>query len=97
MANLLIDVLRTYAAAKRFKVHDFVVMPNHFHLLITVDGSMTVEKAVQLIKGNFSYRAKMANLFIDVLLTYAAAKRFKVHDFVVMPNHFHLLIPWTAA
>jgi putative transposase len=23
-----------------------------------VDGSMTVEKAVQLIKGNFSYRAK---------------------------------------
>jgi len=58
MANLLIDVLRTYVAAKRFKVHDFVVMPNHFHLLMTVDGSMTVEKAVQLIKGNFSYRAK---------------------------------------
>ncbi len=58
MANLFIDVLRTYVAAKRFKVHDFVVMPNHFHLLITLDGDMTVEKAVQLIKGNFSYRAK---------------------------------------
>ena len=33
-------------------------MPNHFHVLITLDGDLTIEKAVQLIKGNFSYRAK---------------------------------------
>jgi putative transposase len=33
-------------------------MPDHFHLLITLDGDMTIEKAVQLAKGNFSYRAK---------------------------------------
>jgi REP-associated tyrosine transposase len=33
-------------------------MRNHFHLLLSVDGEMSVEKAVQLIKGNFSYRAK---------------------------------------
>jgi putative transposase len=58
MANLFIDVLRTYVAAKRFQINDFVVMPDHFHLLITLDGAMTVEKAIQLIKGNFSYRAK---------------------------------------
>ncbi len=58
MANLLIDVLRTYVAAQRFRIHDFVVMPDHFHLLITLDGAMTIEKAVQLVKGNFSYRAK---------------------------------------
>jgi putative transposase len=58
MANLFIDVLRTYVAAKRFKIHDFVVMPNHFHLQMTVDNAITIEKAVQLIKGNFSYRAK---------------------------------------
>lgn len=58
MANLFIDVLRTYVAAKRFKLHDFVVMPNHFHLQLTLNENITVEKAVQLIKGNFSYRAK---------------------------------------
>jgi putative transposase len=58
MANLFIDVLRTYVAAKRFKINDFVVMPDHFHLLMTLDGKTTVERAVQLIKGNFSYRAK---------------------------------------
>src|SRR5258708_38759680 len=58
MAKLFIDVLRTYVTAKKFKLHDFVVMPNHFHLQLTLDGDMTIEKPVQLAKGNFSYRAK---------------------------------------
>ncbi|MGB8132434.1 MAG: transposase [Candidatus Angelobacter sp.] len=58
MANLFLDVLRSYAVEGRFRIHDFVVMRNHFHLLLSVNGEMTVEKAVQLIKGNFSYRAK---------------------------------------
>ncbi len=58
MANLFIDVLRTYVTAKKFRLHDFVVMPNHFHLQLTLDGDMTIEKAVGLVKGNFSYRAK---------------------------------------
>jgi putative transposase len=57
-ATLFVDVLRSYVAAKKFQVHDFVVMPNHVHLLITVDEDMTVEKAVQLIKGGFSHRLK---------------------------------------
>ncbi len=58
MANLLIDVLRSYVAAKKFKLHDFVIMPNHVHLLLSVDQSTTIEKAVQFVKGGFSYRAK---------------------------------------
>jgi putative transposase len=58
MAGLFADVLRSYMRQARFRVHDFVVMRNHVHLLITVDDSMSIEKAVQLIKGNFSYRAR---------------------------------------
>jgi putative transposase len=58
MANLFIDVLRNYVTTKKFRLHDFVAMPNHFHLQLTLDGRMTIEKAVQLVKGNFSYRAK---------------------------------------
>ncbi len=57
-ASLLIDVLRCYVAARRFQLLDFVVMPDHVHLLITVDGQTTIEKAMQLIKGRFSYRLK---------------------------------------
>jgi putative transposase len=57
-ATLFIDVLRSYAAARKFELHDFVVMPNHVHLLMTVPGDMSIEKAMQLIKGGFSYRLK---------------------------------------
>ena len=57
-ASLFIDVLRSYAAVRKFQLHDFVVMPDHVHLLITVPGDMTIEKAIQFIKGGFSYRLK---------------------------------------
>jgi putative transposase len=33
-------------------------MPNHFHLLVTPIPPVTMEKAMQFIKGGFSYRAK---------------------------------------
>jgi putative transposase len=55
-ANLLIDVMRSLVSEHRFKLHDFVIMPDHVHLLIEVGNDMTIEKAMQLIKGRFSHR-----------------------------------------
>ncbi|MGA3263504.1 MAG: transposase [Terracidiphilus sp.] len=55
-AGLLIEVLRSLVAEHRFKLHDFVIMPDHVHLLIEVSNDMTIEKAMQLIKGRFSHR-----------------------------------------
>ena len=57
-ATLMIDVLRSYVRAGKFRLHDFVVMPDHVHLLMTVGVCMTVERAMQFIKGGFSYRLK---------------------------------------
>jgi len=57
-AMLLIDVLRTCVAERKFLLHDFVIMPDHVHLLMTVHADMTIEKAMQFIKGRFSYRLK---------------------------------------
>ena len=51
---LLIQMLERYHG--EFQLHDFVVMPDHIHLLITPMGA--VERAVQLIKGGFSFAAK---------------------------------------
>jgi len=58
MATLFIDVLRSYVSQKKFVVHEFVVMRNHAHLLISVERDMTIEMAMQLIKGNFPFRAR---------------------------------------
>jgi putative transposase len=57
-AGLLITVLRSLVVERAFELHDFVVMPDHVHLLLTVGEGMTVEKAMQLIKGRFSFRLK---------------------------------------
>src|SRR5580704_3664569 len=57
-AMLLIDVLRSNVATGRFQLHDFVIMPDHLHLLMTLSDDVPIEKAMQLIKGGFSYRLK---------------------------------------
>jgi len=56
-AGLFIRVLYDYRAQGKFRLHEFVVMPDHFHLLLTVDSRMTIERAVQYIKGGFAFRA----------------------------------------
>ena len=52
------DVLAENRQKGRFLLHDFVIMPNHFHLLLTPAAEIPLEKALQFIKGGFSYRAK---------------------------------------
>jgi putative transposase len=54
-AKLLIDTLYHYRGTA-YLLHQFVIMPDHIHVLITPLTSL--EKAVQFIKGGFSYRAK---------------------------------------
>ena len=38
-----------------YLLHEFVLMPNHLHLLLTPGVSTTLEKAMQLIKGGSSH------------------------------------------
>ena len=45
-----------HCAEEDFTLHAYVIMPDHLHLLFTPNESL--EKAVQLIKGGFSFRAK---------------------------------------
>jgi len=56
-AELFFRTIQDYRAQRKFLLHEFVVMPNHVHLLVTVDIDMTIERAVQLIKGGFSFQA----------------------------------------
>jgi REP-associated tyrosine transposase len=56
MAQLFLDVVLNYRSQEKYLLHEFVLMPDHFHLLITP--LSTLERALQLIKGDFSFRAK---------------------------------------
>ena len=54
-AELFLDVLHSYRG-RAYLLHDYVLMPEHFHIIITPLGSL--ERAVQFLKGGFSFRAK---------------------------------------
>ena len=55
-AELLIATLARYRDQARFLLHAFVVMPDHFHVRLTPTESTA--KAVQLIKGGFSFAVR---------------------------------------
>src|SRR2546427_13035875 len=56
VAQLFIEVLLHYRRQGKYLLHEFVLMPDHFHVLITP--AITLERALQLIKGGFSFRAR---------------------------------------
>jgi putative transposase len=56
MAGLFVSNLSHYRSQRKYLLHEFVVMPDHFHLLITP--GETLERALQFIKGGFSFRAR---------------------------------------
>jgi putative transposase len=51
------EVLQHYRSGS-YLLHAYVIMPDHFHLLISPEESL--ERAIQNIKGGFSFRAKRA-------------------------------------
>ena len=53
--ELLMHTIFRYRDAGKFLVHEFVIMPNHIHLLLSVDDSCHLGRAVQFIKGGFSH------------------------------------------
>jgi putative transposase len=55
IAALFIEVLMNYRTEKKYLLYEFVVMPDHLHLIITPT-QITLERALQLIKGGFSFR-----------------------------------------
>ncbi len=57
-AMLLMDVLSDNRAKDRFALHAFVFMPDHIHLILTPAPEVSLEKAMQFIKGGFSFRLK---------------------------------------
>jgi putative transposase len=54
-ARLFFQTLLSYRP-EAYLLHEFVLMPDHFHALLSPQASL--ERSLQLIKGGFSFRAK---------------------------------------
>ena len=55
IARLFIEVLLDYRQQKKYLLHEFVVMLDHFHLILSPTG-ITLERAMQCVKGGFSFQ-----------------------------------------
>jgi putative transposase len=55
-AKLLIETLAHYRDLGRFLLHEFVIMPDHIHAMLTPAKEISLERDMQFIKGGFSYR-----------------------------------------
>ena len=54
-AEILTLTLFQYRDQGSYLLHEFIVMPNHLHLLLTPSANTSLEKAVQLVKGASSH------------------------------------------
>jgi putative transposase len=54
-AELFLETLQAYRRQGHYKLHAFVVMPDHIHLLLSPQGE-TIERVMGLIKGGYSHR-----------------------------------------
>ena len=55
-AELFLETLFHYRDEGVFLLHEFVVMPDHVHLILTPSWRFSLEKAAQRIKGGFSFQ-----------------------------------------
>jgi putative transposase len=55
VADLMVATLLKYRDAGEFELHDYVVMPNHIHVLLSLNEPQQLGRAIQLIKGGFSH------------------------------------------
>jgi putative transposase len=58
VAQILIAAMLHYRDTTAYLLHEFVVMPNHLHLVLTPGPTTSLERAVQLIKGGSSYQIR---------------------------------------
>ncbi|HEY4382366.1 MAG TPA: transposase [Acidobacteriaceae bacterium] len=88
VAEMFIDTLLHYRTLGHYKLHAYVVMPDHVHLVLTPQ-SITLGQAIGLIKSGFSHR-------LDTQLpvwenTYTAYSVANNHDLEVVRAYLHQL------
>jgi putative transposase len=54
--QIFVETLLLYRDCDKYQVHAFVLMPDHFHLLITPSLPTTIERAAQYIKGGSAHK-----------------------------------------
>jgi putative transposase len=85
-AALLLETLQKYRRDGHYRLHAFVVMPDHFHLLVTTE-TAAIERIMGLIKGGFSH--KMASKTPVWQRGFTDHRIRDAHDFQIRLDYIH--------
>ena len=55
VSKLMVSTLLNYRDAGEYDLHEYVVMPNHIHVLVSLPDGKPLSRVIQLIKGGFSH------------------------------------------
>jgi REP-associated tyrosine transposase len=67
VAELMLATLFKYRDAGEFELHEYVVMPNHIHLLLALNDQQRLGRVIQLIKGGFSHSLRENEIIFPVV------------------------------
>jgi putative transposase len=88
VADLSIETLLHYRVLGHYKLHAYVVMPDHVHLLLTPQ-SITLDEAVALIKNGFAHRLESGQpVWEDTFTAHSIAN---LHDLEAVRAYLHQL------
>jgi putative transposase len=55
-ALLLVETIFSYRERGIFQLYEFVIMPDHIHLMLAPKSTVALERTMQFIKGGYSHR-----------------------------------------
>lgn len=88
VADSFVDTLLHYRTLGHYKLHAYVVMPDHVHLVLTPQ-SITLDQAVGLIKQGFQHRVETQHpIWEEGFTAYSIAN---MHDLEIVRAHLHQL------
>lgn len=88
VADLFLDTLLHYRTLGHYKLHSYVVLPEHVHLLLTPQG-MSLDQAIDLIKHGFTWRLEgKLPIWQNGFTGYSVANN---HDLEIVRTFMHQL------
>ncbi len=89
-ADLLLATLFRYRDAGEFALHEFVIMPNHIHLLLSIDETH-IGRAMQMVKGGFSHAMGQSGLNLKAVWqpSYYEHRVRDAGEYARMRNYIH--------
>ena len=88
--EIFVESLLRYRDAGAYRLHGFVLMPDHFHVMLTPADETTLERAVQFIKGG-SARAIREKLILTFPVWQRGFSDHRIRDAADYDRHWHYL------